>query len=408
MTSMLKDKIKALSIVDFRYNLPDNQIAYFPVEPRDSSKLLIYKKGKISDYHYFQLNEHLPKNTLLIANNTKVVEARLHFQKTTGAKIEVFCLEPDNRYADIVRAMSQKGSVYWKCLIGGAKKWKDEILSLTIENIELQVKKVDTTQNPAVLYFEWNDQTISFAEILHIFGKIPLPPYIKRETSLKDESSYQTVYAQQDGSVAAPTAGLHFTEDLLNRLGKNNIQTHFVTLHVGAGTFMPVKSETLGEHEMHAEFIDVSIEFIRTFLEHKETKVCVGTTSLRTLESLYWMGVKALNNSKISLEEIKISQWDAYDLPQDIPTEIAFGALENWMKSTKLIQLVLPTQLLIAPSYKIRTVDAILTNFHQPESTLLLLIYAFVGEDWKRIYTHALENNYRFLSFGDGSLLWKN
>lgn len=408
MTNMLKDKIKALSIVDFRYNLPDNQIAYFPVEPRDSSKLLIYKKGKISDYHYFQLNEHLPKNTLLIANNTKVVEARLHFQKTTGAKIEVFCLEPDNRYADIVRAMSQKGSVYWKCLIGGAKKWKDEILSLTIENIELQVKKVDASQNPSVLYFEWNDQTISFAEILHIFGKIPLPPYIKRETSLKDESSYQTVYAQQDGSVAAPTAGLHFTEELLNRLGKNNIQTHFVTLHVGAGTFMPVKSETLGEHEMHAEFIDVSIEFIRTFLEHKETKVCVGTTSLRTLESLYWIGVKALNNSKISLEEIKISQWDAYDLPQDIPTEIAFGALENWMKSTNLIQLVLPTQLLIAPSYKIRTVDAILTNFHQPESTLLLLIYAFVGEDWKRIYTHALENNYRFLSFGDGSLLWKN
>lgn len=405
---MLKNKIQALSIVDFNYDLPDERIAYFPVEPRDSSKLLIYKNGNISDYQYFQLNEHLPPNTLLIANNTKVVEARLYFQKTTGAKIEVFCLEPDNRYADIVSAMSQKGSVYWKCLIGGAKKWKDETLSLTVGKVELQVKKVDATQNPSVLYFEWNDQTISFAEILHIFGKIPLPPYIKREANQKDEKSYQTVYAQQDGSVAAPTAGLHFTDELLKRLEQINIQTHFVTLHVGAGTFMPVKSETIGEHEMHAEFLDVSIEFIQTFLKHNEPKVCVGTTSLRTLESLYWMGVKTINNPKISLEEIKITQWDAYELPQDVPTESAFQALENWMESNNLTQLVLPTQLLIAPGYEIRTVDAILTNFHQPESTLLLLIYAFVGEEWKRIYTHALENNYRFLSFGDGSLLWKN
>ena len=405
---MLKDKIKGLSIVDFRYELPDNRIAYFPAEPRDSSKLLIYKKGAISDHRYFDLNEHLPANTLLIANNTKVVEARLHFQKTTGAKIEVFCLEPDERYSDIVNAMSQKGSVYWKCLIGGAKKWKDEKLSLTHGCLELQVKKVESTQSLSVVYFEWNDKSISFAEILHIFGKIPLPPYIKREVGEKDESGYQTVYAKYDGSVAAPTAGLHFTNELLGRLEQNNIQTHFVTLHVGAGTFMPVKSETIGEHEMHAEFLDVSIEFIQTFLKYNEMKVCVGTTSLRTLESLYWMGVKALNNPQISLEKIRISQWDAYDLPQDIPTESAFQAIENWMKSNNLMQLVLPTQLLIAPGYKIRTVDAILTNFHQPESTLLLLIYAFVGEDWKRIYTHALENDYRLLSFGDGSLLWKD
>lgn len=405
---MLKNKIQALSIVDFNYDLPDERIAYFPVEPRDSSKLLIYKNGVISDYQYFQLNDHLPANSLLIANNTKVVEARLHFQKSTGSKIEVFCLEPDYRYADIVSAMSQKGKVYWKCLIGGAKKWKDEPLTLAFENIELQVKKVDATQNPSVLYFEWNDPTITFAEILNLFGKIPLPPYIKREASQKDESSYQTVYAKQDGSVAAPTAGLHFTDELLERLAKNNIQTHFVTLHVGAGTFMPVKSETIGEHEMHAEFLDVSIEFIQTFIKHSSTKVCVGTTSLRTLETLYWMGVKTINNSKITFEEIKITQWDAYELTQDIPTERAFQALENWMKKNQLTQLVLPTQLLIAPGYEIRTVEAILTNFHQPESTLLLLIYAFVGEDWKHIYKHALDNNYRFLSFGDGSLLWKN
>jgi S-adenosylmethionine:tRNA ribosyltransferase-isomerase len=405
---MLKENVKKLSIVDFNYDLPEEKIAYFPVEPRDSSKLLVYKKGTISDYQYFQLNEHLPQNTLLIANNTKVVEARLLFQKATGAKIEVFCLEADERYPDIVTAMSQKGNVYWKCLIGGAKKWKDEILTLNHEEIELKVRKVDSTQNPSIVYFEWNDNAVSFAEILHIFGKIPLPPYIKREANQKDESSYQTVYAQQDGSVAAPTAGLHFTDELLNRLKQKHIQTDFVTLHVGAGTFMPVKSETIGEHEMHAEFLDVSLDFIQTFLNHKETKVCVGTTSLRTLESLYWMGIKVLLNPEIKLEEIKITQWDAYDLPQDIPTEQAFEALKKWVISNQLERLVVPTQLLIAPGYEIRTVDAILTNFHQPESTLLLLIYAFVGEDWKRIYSHALENNYRFLSFGDGSLLWKN
>jgi S-adenosylmethionine:tRNA ribosyltransferase-isomerase len=405
---MLKENVKKLSILDFHYHLPEEKIAYFPAEPRDSSKLLIYKNGNISDYQYFQLNEHLSQNTLLIANNTKVVEARLLFQKATGAKIEVFCLEPDNRYPDVVVAMTTKGSVYWKCLIGGAKKWKDEILTLNHEEIELKVRKVDSSQNPSVIYFEWNDESMTFAEILHVFGKIPLPPYIKRETSQKDESSYQTVYAQQDGSVAAPTAGLHFTDELLNRLKQKHIQTDFVTLHVGAGTFMPVKSETIGEHEMHAEFMDVSIEFVQAFLNHQETKVCVGTTSLRTLESLYWMGVKALKNPGISLGELKITQWDAYELPQDILVEQAFEALKNWMVSNQMKQLIIPTPLLIAPGYKIRTVDGILTNFHQPESTLLLLIYAFVGEDWKRIYSHALDNNYRFLSFGDGSLLWKN
>jgi len=404
---MLKSKIQALSIVDFRYDLPDNKIAYFPLEPRDSSKLLIYKDGLISNHHYSDLNHHLPTDTLLIANNTKVVEARLHFQKETGAKIEVFCLEPDDRYPDIVTAMSKKGCVYWKCLVGGAKKWKDETLSLTDGELVLRVKKVESIQNTAVVYFEWNDQAISFAEVLHVFGKIPLPPYIKREATKKDESGYQTVFARQDGSVAAPTAGLHFTDELFKKLENKNIQTHFVTLHVGAGTFMPVKSETIGEHEMHAEFLDVSLEFITMFLQHAYTKVCVGTTSLRTLESLYWMGVKAMNNPQISLEELKISQWDAYDLPQEIPTDSAFIALENWMNSNKISKLILPTQLLIAPGYQVRTVDAILTNFHQPESTLLLLIYAFVGKDWKRIYEHALENNYRFLSYGDGSLLWK-
>lgn len=402
-----KEKIKSLSIIDFSYDLPDEKIAYFPVEPRDSSKLLVHKTGEISDYHYSDLTEQLPQNTFLIANDTKVVEARLIFQKSTGSKIEVFCLEPDQRYADILTAMSQLGSVYWKCLIGGAKKWKDDTLVLTHNNLELKVTKVDTSKNPSVVLFEWNDATLAFAEILHLFGKIPLPPYIKRETTKKDALSYQTVYAQKDGSVAAPTAGLHFTDELLNRLSITKTKTHYVTLHVGAGTFIPVKSDTLGEHEMHAEFIDVSIDFITAFLEHTHTKVCIGTTSLRTLETLYWMGVKAAKNPEISQDEIAISQWDAYDLPQETSLTDSYSALVTWMKAKALHQIVLPTQLLIAPGYTIRTVDAILTNFHQPESTLLLLIYAFVGEDWKKIYAHALENKYRFLSFGDGSLLWK-
>jgi S-adenosylmethionine:tRNA ribosyltransferase-isomerase len=404
---MLKDIVSKLSMDAFRYELPENKIAFFPVEPRDSSKLLVYREGLITDKYYKELNEQLPENTLLIANNTKVVEARLLFEKTSGAKIEVFCLEPDTRYPDVVTGMQQKGSVFWKCLIGGAKKWKDEGLTLIKGDIILKVKKTEITGNPAVLDFSWNDHEMTFAEILHLFGNIPLPPYIKRQVTPHDHLGYQTVYAQHDGSVAAPTAGLHFTENLLNRLKATNIHTHFVTLHVGAGTFMPVKSSTLGDHEMHAEYIDVSKSFILNFLEHRGAKVCVGTTSLRTLETLYWMGVKVMTNSKISVEEIKISQWDAYELPQDFSVDTAFQALENWMKSAQLTQLVLPTQLLIAPGYSIRTVNGILTNFHQPESTLLLLIHGFVGEDWKRIYNHALSNHYRFLSFGDGSLLWK-
>ena len=403
----MKERVTQLSMSAFNYELPDDRIAFYPAEPRDSSKLLIYKNGVIEDHFYTELPQHLPENTFLIANDTKVVEARLLFEKPSGAKIEIFCLEPDERYADVVSGMQQKGDVYWKCLIGGAKKWKDELLTLKNNHTDLHVKKTSHSGSPAVLHFTWNDHEMTFAEILHLFGNIPLPPYIKRKAEKQDQTDYQTVYAQHKGSVAAPTAGLHFTENLLERLQQKGIHSHFVTLHVGAGTFMPVKSETLGGHEMHAEFLDVSIAFIRAFLENIEKKVCVGTTSLRTLESLYWMGVKVLTNNNISVEEIKISQWDAYELPQDFSVKSAFQALQNWMKSAQLTQLVVPTQLLIAPGYTIRTVDAILTNFHQPESTLLLLIYAFVGADWKKIYAHAMENNYRFLSFGDGSLLWR-
>ncbi|HBW87007.1 MAG TPA: S-adenosylmethionine tRNA ribosyltransferase, partial [Crocinitomicaceae bacterium] len=354
----MKEHVTQLSMSAFKYELPDDKIAYFPAEPRDSSKLLVFNNGRIEDHIYNELPQHLPENTFLIANDTKVVEARLLFEKTTGAKIEIFCLEPDERYADVVSGMQQKGEVFWKCLIGGAKKWKDELLNLSSKDTVLHVKKTSLSGSPAVLHFSWNDHEMTFAEILHLFGNIPLPPYIKRKTEKQDQSDYQTIYAQYKGSVAAPTAGLHFTKNLLEQLQQKGIHSHFVTLHVGAGTFMPVKSETLGGHEMHAEFLDVSITFIRAFLENNEKKVCVGTTSLRTLESLYWMGVKVLSNSNISIEEIKISQWDAYELPQDFSVESSFIALENWMKSAQLRHLVVPTQLLIAPGYSIRTVDA--------------------------------------------------
>jgi len=386
--------------------LSDHKIAYKPIEPRDTSKLLVYRNGKIEDSNYLNLAEHLPSDSLLIGNNTKVMEARLLFKKETGGQIELFCIEPDSIYVDITKAMSSIGKVRWKCLVGGAKKWKTENLRITKEEITLSVERIEDNQNPMLLEFSWNSK-LSFAEILHLFGNIPLPPYIKRSPEKSDNTSYQTVYAKSQGSVAAPTAGLHFSDRLLQSLSTKGIGTKYLTLHVGAGTFMPVKSETLLGHEMHAEFIDVSIELIDEFIEHKGTKIAIGTTSLRTLESLYWMGVKCSENPNISLNEIEIKQWEPYELPNDISAQTALINLSIWMKKNGRERLICKTQLLIAPGYQIKTIDGLITNFHQPQSTLLLLVAALVGDDWKKIYEHALGNNYRFLSFGDGSLLWK-
>ena len=391
----------------FHYELPDDKIAYNQVEPRDTSKLLVYQSGHIDDSSYLNLSQHLSSDTLLIGNNTKVVEARLLFKKETGGQIELFCLEPDSRYADITKAMASIGIVRWKCLVGGAKKWKTETLHSTKEDITLSVQRIEDAQNPMLLEFSWNNEA-SFAEILHLFGNIPLPPYIKRSAEQSDNTSYQTVYAKRDGSVAAPTAGLHFSDRLLQTLSAKGIRTQYLTLHVGAGTFMPVKSETLEGHEMHTEFIDVSIELIDQFIVHRGNKIAIGTTSLRTLESLYWMGVKCSETSSVSMDNIGIKQWEPYELLDDISPQKAFKNLRNWMNKNGLKRLICKTQLLIAPGYQIKTIDGLITNFHQPQSTLLLLVAALVGKDWKKIYHHALKNNYRFLSFGDGSLLWKN
>jgi len=411
---MNKNKIAAQNteIAQFDYNLPDERIAKYPLEPRDSSKLLVYRNGEISSDFYHQLHEHLPENTLLIMNNTKVVEARLLFKKDTGGTIELFCLEPDENYSDITTAMLQTDTVLWKCLVGNAKRWREETLELPFEvdgeKYILSAKQIERLSDAFLIEFSWNKAESSFAEILHHAGIIPLPPYLKRNTEEKDKITYQTVYAEFDGSVAAPTAGLHFTEAVFQNLASKNISHDFVTLHVGAGTFKPVKSETIGDHQMHAEFIDVNRALISKIATSSLSLIVVGTTSLRTLESLYWMGVKCMVNPQLSVESIALKQWDAYELPQNYTKSEAYLALETWMKNNNLERLITKTQLLIAPGYDIRTVDAILTNFHQPQSTLLLLIHAFVGEEWKTIYDYALANSYRFLSYGDGSLLWKS
>lgn len=432
---------KNISILDYSYNLPEEKIAKFPLAERDSSKLLVFKNGTIETSVYKNLTSFLPENTTLVFNNTKVVEARLLFEKSTGSVIEIFCLEPDERYADITTAMLQKEKVYWKCLVGGAKKWKEEFLRKQIlyhENaITIQAKIAEKRNDYFLIELSWNNTDLAFAEILHAAGVIPLPPYLNRTAEEQDKATYQTIYAKHDGSVAAPTAGLHFTENLLNDLGKKNIHPLYVTLHVGAGTFKPVKATTMQEHEMHAEFIDVTKAAIEQLIQAK-TIVATGTTSLRTIESLYWMGVKLrwkveggrqkeddgsvmtvdrdekiedrsgkIELRRVKLEDIVIQQWDAYELPQTISKNEALQSLLNWMHANNLDRIICKTQIIIAPGYTLKIADGLITNFHQPQSTLLLLIAAIVGNEWKTIYNYALNNDFRFLSYGDGSLLWK-
>jgi len=409
---------KHLRIEDFDYDLPDEKIAKHPLEIRDESKLLVYDNGDINETVYSNLAACLPENAFIIFNNTKVVEARLLFKKFTGTTIEIFCLEPADAYADITTAMLQHNKVLWKCLVGNAKKWKDEVLtkkiSLNTKELELNAKKIDKQQDSFTIEFSWNDDALSFAEVLHLAGVIPLPPYLHRDAEKEDAVRYQTVYAKQDGSVAAPTAGLHFTSELFEKLSAKNITKDFVTLHVGAGTFKPVKSTTIEGHEMHAEFFEVSYHFIKTLLKKSNEKIiAVGTTTLRTLESLYWMGVKLRQKAEgkwqkaISVDEISIQQWDVYELnDENISVEKSLQAILDWMKENNLDKLIAKTQIIIAPPYKLKLVNILITNFHQPRSTLLLLVAAVIGDDWKKVYDYALQNNFRFLSYGDGCLLY--
>lgn len=404
---------KDLSILDFSYDLPDERIARYPVEERDLSKLLIYQNASITTDVYRSLPELLPPDTLLIFNNTKVVEARLHFYKPTGGAIEIFCLEPDDRYADVTTAMMQKQQVYWKCLVGGAKKWKEGQLSLSFnwkdQQIQVFAEKVAVQSDAFIILFQWSETHLSFADILHHAGNLPLPPYMDRDVEDADKERYQTVYAKYDGSVAAPTAGLHFTTPLLKRLAEKNIHSEFVTLHVGAGTFKPVKASVMQDHEMHAEYIDVSIESIETIrkaLSHNI--ITVGTTSLRTVESLYWLGKKIIDQPSIAIQELTVGQWDPYENTGVLPTpDAALFALENYLRERKRYRLITKTSIIIAPGYTFKIMKALITNFHQPQSTLLLLVAAITGSNWRNIYQYALDHDFRFLSYGDGSLLWK-
>lgn len=402
---------KNIKIEDYLYNLPDEKIAKYPLQKRDESKLLVFEKGVITETIYFNLALKIPEKSLLVFNNTKVVEARLLFKKDSGSIIEIFCLEPSEIYADITSAMLEKSSVQWKCLIGGAKKWKDETLTKQINELHnLSVHKIEKKTDYFLIEFNWSNSNLTFAEILHLAGEIPLPPYLNRNVEENDKLTYQTIYATENGSVAAPTAGLHFTDSVFNDLKNKKIKIDFVTLHVGAGTFKPVKAPTIQEHEMHAEFIEVELIFIENVLQNlTENIIAIGTTSLRTIESLYWIGVKLISN-KIIYEKIvpEVFQWDAYELPQNISAIDSFNFLIGWMKNNSLKKIITKTQIIIAPGYKLKIANGLITNFHQPKSTLLLLIAAIVGDDWKKIYQHALENNYRFLSYGDGCLLWNN
>jgi len=414
---------KKISILDYTYSLPEASIAKYPLSERDASKLLIYKEEKIAQDIYKNVATHIPENSLLIFNNTKVVEARLIFQKSTGGFIEIFCLEPHEQYADITTAMLQKENVKWQCLVGGASKWKSgQVLEKKIQHegmeIILSASYIEKRTNSFIIELSWTPDYLSFAEVLHFAGAIPLPPYIKRDVEAADAERYQTVYAEHDGSVAAPTAGLHFTENIFQSLHQKSIQKDFVTLHVGAGTFKPVKSETMLEHEMHAEWIDVSKETILNILNNIDQNIiAVGTTSLRTIESLYWMGVKAMGNRQWAMDDqssIFLSQWEAYELSEEnVSAKDALQSLLNWMTENKMERLVTKTQILIAPGYRFKIIKGLITNFHQPQSTLLLLVAALIGKDlptgqagWRKIYDHALENNFRFLSYGDGCLLW--
>lgn len=397
---------KNISIIDYTYDLPPERIALYPLTERDESRLLVYKNGEIIDDSYKHLEQYLPSESLLIFNNTRVINARILFQKRSGAGIEIFLLEP--YHSDHTTALSSTGKVNWKCMIGGASKWKEQNLKLKINNVELTAQLVEKLPDAWVVELSWTPADLSFAEVLEGCGEIPLPPYIKRRPETGDAERYQTIYAEDQGSVAAPTAGLHFTRDIFDRLAMKKIQKDFVTLHVGAGTFKPVKAATMEGHEMHAEWIEVNADMIkRLLLQPGKTIIAVGTTSLRTLETLYWLGVKTILQPHI--KQPGLGQWEVYDEPlagSTIPVKEALSSLLNWLKENNLEKLFSRSQILIAPGYTFKITNAIITNFHQPRSTLLLLVAAAVGESWRKIYDHALQHDFRFLSYGDGSLLF--
>ena len=401
---------KHIRISDFNYNLPDERIAKFPIAQRDHSKLLVYRHGEVSDDTFYHLPDYLPEGALMVFNNTKVIQARMHFRKETGALIEVFLLEPADP-TDYELMFQLTSHCSWLCLIGNLKKWKEGTLKrdFTIkgERLTLTATRRQMVGNSHWVDLEWNNANVTFAEILEEVGELPIPPYLNRNTEESDKTTYQTVYSKIKGSVAAPTAGLHFTEDVLHAIDEKGIDREEVTLHVGAGTFKPVKSEEIEGHEMHTEYICVRRETLEKLIAHDAKAIAVGTTSVRTLESLYYMGCRLAGNPDLSERELHIDQWEPYEerAGEEIPPVEALKHLLDWLDRNHLPALHSSTQIIIAPGYEYKIVKMLVTNFHQPQSTLLLLVSAFVKGDWHKIYDYALAHDFRFLSYGDSSLL---
>jgi S-adenosylmethionine:tRNA ribosyltransferase-isomerase len=405
--------MKDIAIDDYSYDLPSERIAHYPLEERDLSKLLIFRDGVITEDIYRNLAAHLPARSLVVFNNSRVIEARIIFSKASGGKIEVFCLEPTETSGSISEALQARAGVSWICLIGGASKWKaGQVLEKPFfyrdKEYTFSASFSGKTSEAFIINFTWTHAALTFAEVLHLTGNTPLPPYIKRNSEPSDTTRYQTIYAEPAGSVAAPTAGLHFTEAVLTALHRREIAQEFVTLHVGAGTFKPVKATTMADHEMHAEVIEVQRDTIRELIRFAGQHItAVGTTSMRTIESLYWMGVKVLRDDAATTGSLEIGQWYAVENHDTaISLKDALIALDEWMRARNSQQLISKTQLLIGPGYKFRVADALVTNFHQPRSTLLLLVAAIAGENWRSIYDHALAHDFRFLSYGDGCLIF--
>lgn len=400
-------KIQEIAIAEYDYPLPDERIAKYPLAQRDSSKLLLYNKGVVSEDVFSNLPKYIPQNALMVFNNTKVIQARLRFRKETGALIEVFCLEPEQP-CDYQQIFLETKECVWQCLVGNSNRWKGGVLSQVVEvggkNVTLSVERVGGPAAVNHVRFSW-DGGVSFAELLEAAGELPIPPYLNRRTEESDTRTYQTVYSKIKGSVAAPTAGLHFTPVVLEALTAAGVEREEVTLHVGAGTFKPVKSELIADHEMHEEYIEVRKALIEKIVAAGGEAVAVGTTSVRTLESLYFLGELVAENPSVTQDELHVNQWTPYNREHSLTTVDSLKALLEWMERNGLDRVHSHTQIMIAPGYKYRIVKAIVTNFHQPKSTLLLLVSAFVNGDWRTIYDYALANGFRFLSYGDSSLL---
>ena len=415
---------KHIHISDYNYDLPDSRIAKFPVSPRDTSKLLVYRHGEISDDIFYNLPKYLPEKSLMVFNNTKVIQARMHFRKETGALIEVFLMEPAAP-TDYELMFQTRGECSWLCMVGNLKKWKEGSLVRTFDvagttiNFKATMRRdiIDAKSGGTNYWvdFAWDNPQVSFAEILDAVGELPIPPYLNRETQDSDKTTYQTVYSKIKGSVAAPTAGLHFTDKVLAAIDAAGVRREELTLHVGAGTFKPVKSEEIDGHTMHTEYVCVRRDTLQTLLDYDCCAIAVGTTSVRTLESLYYMGVKLEANPDAAEEDLHVCQWEPYEkadgtpvggnLVDGITPQKAISNIIAWLDKNNLKTLHSSTQIIIAPGYEYKIVKVLVTNFHQPQSTLLLLVSAFLKGDWHNVYDYALSHDFRFLSYGDSSIL---